>query len=81
MKFWPQVLFNESSECRNKPSKECLSVPVSATCETEEQHLMTKLKVFRVRNLKRVIIAHINMNPIRKKTDLLAEGVSGSFRD
>ena len=36
----------------------------------------TKLKVFRVRNINRIIIRHININSVRYKIGLLAQGVS-----
>ena len=72
-------ILNESPECRNKPSKESLPFPVSATCESEEQDLTTKLKTFKVRNINSIIIAYIDTNSIRNKVDLLAEGVRGSI--
>ena len=68
-------ILNESPEWRDEPSTESLSFPVFVTCESEEQDLTTKLKAFRVRNINRIIITHINLNSIRNKIDLLAEGV------
>ena len=68
-------VLQESPECRDETSKKSLSFPVSATCESEEQDPTTKLKAFRVRNISRITIAHININSIRNKIDLLAEGV------
>ena len=72
-------ILNESPECTNDPSKESLSFHVSAACESEEQDLTIKLKSFRVRNIHRIIIAHININSIRNKIGLLAEGVRGNI--
>ena len=48
-------------------------------CEREEQDLTTKLKAFRVRNINRIIIVHININLIRNKIDLLAEEIRGNI--
>ena len=59
------------------PLTEILPFPVSTTSESDEQDFTTKLNVFEVRKINRFIIAHINTNSIRNKTDLLAEGVRG----
>lgn len=57
------------------PLTEILPFPVSTTSESDEQDFTTKLNAFEVRKINRFIIAHINTNSIRNKTDLLAEGV------
>ena len=58
-------------ECREESSTESLPFPVFATSKSEEQGFITKLKVFRVRNINRIIIADININLIRNKIHLL----------
>ena len=57
----------------NPQKKVCLSFPVFVTCGSEEQDRTAKLKVFRVRNINKIIIALININSVKNKIDLLAE--------
>ena len=61
------------------PHQNVCHVLFYATSESKEQDFTTKLKTFRVKNINRIIIAHMNVNSIRNKIDLSAEGVRGSI--
>ena len=69
--------FRESPECSDEPSKESLLFLVSLTCESEGQDITTQVNAFRVRNINISIVAYININSIRNKIDILADGVRG----
>ena len=69
----------ESPECSDEPSKESLLFLVSLTCESEGQDITTQVNAFRVRNINISIVAYININSIRNKIDILADGVRGKW--
>ena len=71
------LILNDSSECRDKLSKESLSFPVSATSESEQHDLTTKLKPLRVRDINRIITTQYHIKSI--KIYLLAQGVRGNI--
>ena len=55
------------------------SFHISATCESEGRDLTTTLKAIRIRNINKIIIAHISIASIRNKIDFLAKGGRGNI--
>ena len=70
-KMWKLHILNVGMN----PHQKVCHVLFYATSESEEQDFTSKLKTFRVKNINRIIIAHMNINSIRNKVDLPAEGV------
>ena len=68
-----------SSECTSNNSKiRNMREPVSINTVTTNDYFKAKLKDIRITNLNRIVIAHININFIRNKFELIAEAVMGN---
>ena len=68
MKQWYFELWNEIYECKSKlPSKSVNSISGGS------------IRDVRKRNLKRIILGHLNINSIRNKFDLLVDQIKGNI--
>ena len=78
-KLWLLESYQRScSKTIEKPNYEISLAEGENEANTEENNL-SELKSIRNKNINRVIIAHLNINSIRNKIDMLTNNVSGNI--